>query len=127
MARSRRTAVETDNDEETTDTESEETSASDETNGDGDAGDNGLEGRIRAIVREVVGPLLESGSGSSRRPDDEQSMTTRVKAALDQVKAEEDKDNRVKKLEETLQKVTERPPARSGILGKVQRVMWGEE
>lgn len=54
-------------------------------------------------------------------------MTTRVKAALDQVKAEEDKDNRVKKLEETLQKVTERPPARSGILGKVQRVMWGEE
>lgn len=54
-------------------------------------------------------------------------MTDRVRSALDKVKAEEERDQRVSKVEETLQKVTERPPARSGILGKVQRVMWGEE
>lgn len=129
MAR-RRTTGTADNDTATdeTDTETEDTGAADETNDDSGAGDNGLEGRIREIVREVVGPLLESPGGNGRRQvDDEESMTRRVKSALDKVKEEEDRDNRVKKVEETLQKVTERPPARAGILGKVQRVVWGEE
>lgn len=54
-------------------------------------------------------------------------MTRRVKTALDKVKAEEDRDKRFQKVEETLEKVMEKPPVRGGILGKVQRVMWGEE
>lgn len=54
-------------------------------------------------------------------------MTRRVKAAMDKVKADEDRDQRFQKVEETLQKVTEKPPARGGILGKVQRVMWGAD
>lgn len=127
MARRRGTTVETDTDPDETDTDTDDTGAPDETNDHGDAGDNGLEGRIREIVREVVSPLLETGSRTSRPVDDEESMTRRVKTALDKVKAEEDRDKRFQKVEETLEKVTEKPPARGGILGKVQRVMWGEE
>lgn len=106
----------------------EEPTQTPEGGGDNDADENRLEGRIRAIVREVVGPLLENSNGNSRRAvDDEDETTRRVKSALDKLKADEERENRVKKVEETLQKVTERPPARSGVLGKVQRAMWGEE
>jgi hypothetical protein len=128
VVRRRAAASETETDDDQTDPETNDASAPDETNDAGDTGGTGLEGRIREIVREVVGPLLEPGTGNSRRPvDDEQSMTDRVRSALDKVKAEEEREHRVSKVEETLQKVIERPPARAGIVGRVQRVMWGDE
>lgn len=128
MARRRTATVEKENEEEQAEPDTEDTDAPDEANGDDDSGDNGLEGRIREIVREVVGPLLETGNGRTGRAADDEDITThKVKAALDKLKSEEERENRFKKVEETLQKVTERPPARPGIVGKLQRVMWGED
>jgi hypothetical protein len=127
MATRRTKPADSDTDGEQSDQSSDDTTAADEANGDGGTDDNGLEGRIREIVREVVSPLLDHGSSNGRGPvDDEDSMTGRVRDALAKVKAEEDRDSRFKKVEETLQRVTERAPARSGVIGNIQRWMWGD-
>ena len=101
----------------------------DEEAGSGDGGRGGLEDSIREIVAEVVEPLLGKRSTSRRTTvaDDEDEIFRKVKAAQDKLKAEETKEGRVSKLEEALQKVTERPPSRAGVGGRLQRWLWGEE
>jgi len=88
-----------------------------------------FEGQIRQIVQDVVGPLLDVGgrSGRGTAADDEDRLARLVRDAQAKLKAEEEKEGRFTKVEETLKAITEKPPARDGILGKVQRFMWGGE
>lgn len=123
-----------------------DTSAADDTTAaDGDGGTGGagesshdgdpvgadLEGRIRGWVREAVAELVDAGAGRGagpRRPADEEHATrAQVRAALDELRGEEERDSKLAAMEEQLKRVTERPPSRSGWLGRVQRAMWGEE
>jgi hypothetical protein len=110
--------------------------------GGGDSSDGeSLESHIRGVVEEVVGGLLGRGD---KRPDgppaggppaggaraDEQSIMALVKEAQGKLKAEEDRDARLKGVAdevESLKKVVERPPARSGLAGRVQAFLWGAE
>lgn len=96
---------------------------------DGSSSDGGgLESRIREIVREVVGDLVPAGGGNGRRSaDDEDETTRRVQAAMDKIRSDEERENRLKNVEEKVEKIAERPPSRGGFLGKLQRAMWGAE
>ena len=97
--------------------------------GDGSADGGSLEASIRKIVNDVVGPLL-GGSGKGGRAtalDDEDRLSRLVRDAQVKLKAEEDKENRFKKVEEVVEKLVEKPPARDGVVGKLQRFMWGSE
>jgi len=53
-----------------------------------------------------------------------------VKDAQEKLRKEEEKDSQFKTVAETvetLKKVTEKPPARDGWGGKIQRAFWGTE
>jgi len=53
-----------------------------------------------------------------------------VKDAQQTLKKEEDRDSAFKGVAETveeLKKVVERPPARNGLGGRLQRFMWGSD
>lgn len=102
-----------------------------ESGGGGDPVGADLEGRIRGWVREAVAELVDAGpgrgGGRARPADEEHATRAQVRAALDELRGEEERDSKLREMEEQLKRVTERPPSRSGWLGKVQRAMWGEE
>lgn len=100
------------------------------TDGGGSSDSDGLEGRIRTLVKEAVDSLLGDSSKATGRAsvaDSEEELERRVRAAHEKLTAEEKKEGRVTKLEEKLEKVLEKPPARDGIGGKVSRFLWGSE
>jgi hypothetical protein len=78
-------------------------------------------------VAELVDGGPAGGGGRSGPADEERTTRAQVRSALEELRSEEESQSRLKEMEEQLKKVTERPPARSGLLGKIQRVMWGEE
>lgn len=88
--------------------------------------DGSLDDRIRQMVREAVESLTESFKGSGRKVDDEEHLFHLVKQAQEKIKADEEKEGRFKSVEETVQKLVEKPPARDGFGGKLQRWIWGE-
>ena len=113
--------------------ETDESGEQDSSDGSGSpAGSDDLEDRIRKLVTETVGTLLKSNkaSGSGRTAvDDESRIAQLVRDAQSKLKAEEEKEGRFKVVEETvetLKKITEKPPAKDGIGGKIQRWFWGE-
>jgi len=107
----------------------EQTDQDDKGTGDGSADAGSLEASIRKIVNDVVGPLLGNGGKGGRATalDDEDRLSRLVRDAQVKLKAEEDKENRFKKVEEIVEKIVEKPPARDGVVGKLQRFMWGSE
>lgn len=113
--------------------ETEEEPKKDETDkaaDSGDAGSDSLDSRIRTVVKDVVDSLLGDRSESAGRrtqSDDEDELYQRVRKAQDKIKKDEEKEGRLTKVEEKLEKVFEKPPARDGIGGKVQRWFWGSE
>lgn len=104
----------------------------------GGADDERLAQRIEATVRRVLGGLLgggevdvadgEGGKGEDEKPAPaprgaaavEDDMEGRVRRALDSIRSDEDKEDRMKKLEETV--FAERPPVKQR---RAERVMWG--
>lgn len=113
--------------------EEEESGADKGSEDDGGAGSDGgdLESHIRKVVREVVGTLVgPAPAGAKASPaQDEESVRRMVRDAQDSLKKEEAKESRFKEVAETvesLKKVTERPPARAGVGGKIQSWLWGE-
>lgn len=97
------------------------------TAGSDTADDSSLESRIRQLVSEAVDGLLGDRDKGSRKIDDEEALFQRVKKAQEKIKAEEEREGKIVKIEETLTKVLEKPPARDGIGGKISRFLWGGE
>lgn len=101
-----------------------------DTDSGGDSPDGGsLEQHVRDLVRQAVDSLLgdRSESNPPKRADDEDELYRRVKHAQDRIKSDEEKEGRLKKVEETLAKVTEKPPAKDTIGTKISRWMWWSE
>lgn len=108
--------------------ESKDDPKGDKGGGGGDAGGGGLDDSIRQLVSEAVDALLgdrDKGSRSTLKSD-EDAMFKMVKDAQEKLKKEEEKDTRFKTVAETVEKLTEKPPARSGLGGKLERWLWGE-
>lgn len=103
----------------------------------GGTDDERLAQRIERTVRSVLGGLL--GGGSLDVADDhdtppeeepaparrsaaavEDDMESRVRRALDSIRSDEDKEDRMKKLEETV--FAEKPPVKQR---RLERAMWG--
>ena len=101
--------------------------ADDKDPGSGSADGSSLEDRIRKLVSEAVDGLLGDRSGGGHKVDDEDALFQRVKKAQEKIKAEEERDGKIVKIEETLTKVLEKPPARDGLGGKISRFLWGGE
>lgn len=101
--------------------------------GDGGPTDASLTRRIEKVVRKVVADML-ADSGDGGEGDDEgkppakprtaaaveDDMAARVRAALGEIQSEEDRENRMKKLEETV--FAERPPVKQR---RLERALWG--
>lgn len=118
--------------EEETEQEEAEDDKADKGSGDSAAGGSDLESHIRKVVRDVVDGLLGPGDqGVKSSPaTDESSVFKMVKDAQEKLKKEEEKDAQFKSVAdsvETLKKVVEKAPARDGLGGKIQRLMWGTE
>lgn len=93
--------------------------------GDGSAAGS-LEQHVRDLVEKAVSSLLgDRSEGSGKRGDDEDELYRRVKSAQDKIKADEEKEGRLKKVEETVAKITEKPPTKDTIGTKLSRFMWG--
>lgn len=93
----------------------------------GHSDNDSLDQRIRDLVREAVESLTSGFKSSDRKVDDEEHLFNLVKKAQEKIKADEEREGRFKTVEETVQKLVEKPPARDGIGGKIQRWMWGGE
>lgn len=114
--------------------EEEETGADKDVEGDGGGGDppGNLESHIREVVSKVVNDLLgdRPTATKSSPAQDEASVFKMVQDAQTKLKKEEEKDKKFSEVAETvesLKKVTERPPARAGVGGKVQAWLWGSD
>ena len=108
--------------------ETDEEGGKDSGGGGSDGGS--LEQHVRQLVREAMDALMGDRGESSRggtRADDEEALFQRVKKAQEKIKADEEKEGRLKKVEEKVEKVLEKPPSRDGFGGKVSRFLWGGE
>lgn len=103
----------------------EEVDASKADSSDHPDGDS-LDQRIRDLVREAVESLTSGFKSGDRKVDDEEHLFNLVKKAQERIKADEEKEGRFKTVEETVQKLVEKPPSRDGVGGKLQRWIWGE-
>jgi hypothetical protein len=98
-------------------------------------------GSLRDYIAEVVREIVGSGDGGSAAGDNSERSPRRTQAAQEssiaalvreeqaKLMKEQEREAEHRKLSEevaALKKVTERPPARAGIGGKIQRFMWGE-
>lgn len=92
----------------------------------------GLESHIREVVKDAISAILGGSdkAAKSTPATDESSVFRMVKEAQESLKKEEDRENKLKGIDETvetLKKAVEKPPARNGIGGRVSRFMWGQE
>lgn len=100
--------------------------------GDGPGGSD-LESHIRAVVHDVIDTVLGKRApapASSGPRQDEAAILAMVKDAQGKLRAEEEKDARFEAVAgevESLKKVVEKAPTRSGLAGKVQAFLWGSE
>lgn len=119
--------------EPTDDVEDDDASGKDDGTASGDSGSgtvlDGIEERIRELVREAVDALTgDSGKGSGHHTlaDDEERIRRLVKDSQKAIQEEEKKEGRFSTLEEKVEKIFEKPPQRDGFGGKVSRWLWGD-
>lgn len=105
----------------------DEGDATDPADGGKHTGFDGLEQHVRELVKSAVESLVgDGGKVRHTATDDEERLARLVKDAQAKIRAEEERENRFKSVEETLKKVTEKPPSRDGLGGKIQKWLWGE-
>jgi hypothetical protein len=119
-------------DDETPDEEEEtgDDKGTEDPGGDSSTGGD-LEEHIRRVVESVVDGLFGDRDKDVKTSpaQDEHAIRKMVKDAQADLKKEEEKDARFEGVAETvesLKKAVERAPARDGIGGKLQRLMWGD-
>lgn len=110
--------------------------SSDDKGSEGGGGDGAGGGDLESHIRKVVGEALDGLLGN-RDPapktgpaQDENAIFRMVKEAQQSLKKEEERDSSFKAVAETVESLkaaVERPPARNGLGGKLQRFMWGDD